>query len=111
MNVRVSLLQQTLEAIEAGIASQRASLGSLLVQASETELAGGVVKPKQAETIRQLHREIGKQQQSLVLKQAELVDADRNLEFLLQRFRELKAEPVAPDSVPSEAPADATPTG
>lgn len=117
MNVRVSLLQQTLEAIEAGIASQRASLSALLVQASETELAGGVVKPKQADTIRQLHREIGKQQQMLVIKRTELVDADRNLEDLLRRYRELKSDPAAAAAVPASAvpaetsPADVAPAG
>lgn len=113
---RVTLLQQTLDAIEAGIASQRASLAALLVQASEAELGGSKVKPKQVDTIRQLHREIGKQQQMLIVKQAELVDADSEMDYLLQRFRELKAaaadtgvaSPVdgAPAEAPTETPAE-----
>jgi hypothetical protein len=92
MNLRVTLLQQTLDAIEAGIASQRASLSALLLQATETELEGGRVKPKQVASIRELHREIGKQQQMLVVKRGELGDVDSELEHLLERFRELRAE-------------------
>ena len=100
---KVTMLQQTLEAIEAAIASQRTSLTALLLQASENELAGKAVKPAQAETIVQLHREIGKQQQMLIVKQAELVDADRQLAYLLERFRELKRG-TAPGADPAEAP-------
>ncbi len=119
VQVRVELLQQTLEAIEAGIASQRASLSALLIQASETELAGAKVRPAQADTIRQLHREIGKQQQMLIVKQAELQDVDAELEHLLRRFREIKAGNAPPEATPAPAeavpadaaPADATPTG
>jgi hypothetical protein len=128
MNLRVTLLQQTLDAVEAGIASQRASLSALLLQATETELGGGKVNAKQVASIRELHREIGKQQQMLVMKRAELGDVDTELEQLLVRFRELRAErdgnsaptpadgePAAEDA-PAGAPADDaggedTPTG
>ena len=110
---KVTMLQQTLEAIEAAIASQRTSLTALLLQASEAELAGKAVKPAQAQTIVQLHREIGKQQQNLIVKQAELVDADRQLAYLLERFRELKgvdapatAPAAAPEADAADAPAD-----
>jgi len=102
--VRTSLLQQTLDAIEAGIASQRASLSALLSDASDAELAGRSVNARQASTIRELHSEMAKQQQMLVLKQGELVDLDQELLHLVNRFREIKGI----ESTPAEA---GTPTG
>ena len=110
-DTKVTMLQQTLEAIEAAISSQRSSLTALLLQASENELAGKAVNAAQAQTIVQLHREIGKQQQMLIVKQAELVDADRQLAHLLERFRELKRGD-APGATPAptpEADAEGTP--
>jgi vacuolar-type H+-ATPase subunit H len=102
--VRTSLLQQTLDAIEAGIASQRASLAALLSDASDAELAGKPVNVRQASTIRELHAEMAKQQQMLVLKQGELVDLDQELLHLINRFREIKGL--------GDAPAESgTPTG
>ena len=68
------------------------------------ELAGKAVNAAQAQTIVQLHREIGKQQQMLIVKQAELVDADRQLAHLLERFRELKRGD-APGDTPAPTPA------
>ncbi len=112
--VRIELMQQTLDAIEAGIGSQRASLTGLLAQASEAELAGTPVMSKQVATIRELHSEMIKQQQMLVLKQGELLDLDKELARLIERFRELKApkpaEPVTPAAPAAEAEA-AAPTG
>ncbi len=102
---RTSLLQQTLAAIEAAIAGQRASLSALLAQASEAELAGQPVMSKQAATILDLHREIGKQQQMLIVKQAELVALDKDLETLVLRFRELRGTtPAAPAATPPSTP-------
>lgn len=109
--IRTELLQQTLDAIEAGIGSQRASLASLLADASEAELAGNPVNPKQAGSIRELHTEMAKQQQMLVLKQGELVDLDKELVRLVERFREMKGEAsgAAPTAAPAPAPADQAP--
>ena len=90
--VRVSMLKQTLEAVEAGISSQRDSLASLLSNASDAELAGRPVNVKQAETIRQLHADLARQQQVLIVKQAELVELDAELETMVERYRELKKE-------------------
>jgi hypothetical protein len=104
--VRLELMQQTLDAIEAGIGSQRASLTGLLAQASEAELAGTPVNAKQVATIRELHSEMVKQQQMLVLKQGELLDLDKELARLIERFRELKAPQPAPAPAPA-APAEA----
>ncbi|GAB2665221.1 DUF4124 domain-containing protein [Arenimonas aestuarii] len=111
--VRVTLMQENLNAIEAGIGSQRNSLTSLLADASEAELAGQPVNAKQAATIRELRQEMTKQQNMLVLKQAELMKLDEDLEYLVQRFRELKGgdeTPSAPAAAPSQ-PAEETPTG
>ena len=115
--VRVELMQQTLDAIEAGIASQRASLSSLLAQASEAELSGATVGAKQRNSIRDLHTEMVKQQQMLVLKQGELEDLDAELVRLVERFREIKGlnpgtatpAPPAPEAVTKAA--EETPTG
>lgn len=110
--IRVELMQQTLDAIEAGIGSQRASLTGLLAQASEAELAGRPVNAKQTGTIRELHSEMIKQQQMLVLKQGELEDLDAELARLVDRFREIKGQ--KPGAAPTPAPdadAEQTPTG
>lgn len=107
--IRTELLQQTLDAIEAGIGSQRASLASLLADASEAELAGKPVNAKQASSIRELHREMAKQQQMLVLKQGELVDLDKELVRLVERFREIKGASATPAPAPAPAPAGQAP--
>lgn len=108
-NNRIDLVKQTLEAIEAGIASQRASLSSLLAEASENELAGRAVTAKQAADIRALHDEMVRQQQMLVLKQGELGELDDELARLVERFREIKgagtATPPAGDAADAAAPA------
>jgi uncharacterized coiled-coil protein SlyX len=115
--VRVELMQQTLDAIEAGIASQRASLSGLLAQAAEAELAGTAVGSKQRVAISELHTEMVKQQQMLVLKQGELEDLDAELARLVKRFRDIKgpsaaAEPATPTpETAAPATADETPTG
>lgn len=110
--VRVELMQQTLDAIEAGIGSQRASLSGLLTQASEAELAGRPVNIKQTATIRELHSEMIKQQQMLVLKQGELEDLDKELVRLVERFREIKdPKPASPAPEPASAATAEAPTG
>ncbi|WP_374603370.1 DUF4124 domain-containing protein [Arenimonas sp.] len=111
--VRVTLMQENLNAIEAGIGSQRNSLTSLLADASEAELAGRPVNAKQAATIRELREEMAKQQNMLVIKQAELIKLDQELEHLVKRFHELKGdgEPSPAPAPPATAPAGETPTG
>ena len=105
--IRTELLQQTLDAIEAGIGSQRASLASLLADASEAELAGKPVNARQASSILELHVEMAKQQQILVLKQGELVDLDNELARLVERFRVIKGAGATP--APATAPAGQAP--
>lgn len=109
--VRVTLMQENLNAIEAGIGSQRNSLTSLLADASEAELAGRPVNAKQAATIRELRQEMSKQQNMLVVKQAELMKLDQELEYLVQRFHELKGEAETPATPEAAAPAGEDPTG
>lgn len=94
---RIDLVKQTLEAIEAGIASQRASLASMLADAAESELAGRAVPAKQATDIRGLHEEMVRQQRMLVLKQGELAELDQELLRLVERFREIKGATNAPN--------------
>lgn len=105
--IRTELLQQTLDAIEAGIGSQRASLARLLADASEAELAGKAVNARQASSILELHVEMAKQQQIMVLKQGELVALDQDLERLVERFGDIKGA----GREPSPAPASDPPTG
>lgn len=89
--MRVTLMQENLNAIEAGIGSQRVSLTGLLAEAAEAELAGNAVNAKQAAAIREIHAEMVKQQNMLIVKQAELMKLDEELEHLVRRFHELKA--------------------
>ncbi|GAB2500620.1 DUF4124 domain-containing protein [Arenimonas alkanexedens] len=104
---RIDLLKQTLEAIEAGIASQRASLSSLLAEAAENELAGKPIHVKQAANVRSLHDEMVRQQQMLVLKQGELVELDEELLRLVERFRTIKggnSRPAMGDNAEAASP-------
>ncbi len=108
---RIELKKQNIEAIEAGLAGQRAALASLLAEASEAELAGRAVDERQARTIRELHVEMGRQQQMLIVREAELGNLGKDMERLVRRFRELKdpqaaaqaapAAPAAPEQAPS----------
>ena len=106
--MRVTLMQENLNAIEAGIGSQRTSLAGLLAEAAEAELAGKPVGRKQADAIREIHAEMAKQQNMLVVKQAELMRLDDELEHLVQRFHELKGGGDAPAEGTA---AGETPTG
>jgi len=109
---RIDLLKQTLEAIEAGIASQRASLSSMLADAAENELAGKPIHARQAGAVRGLHDEMVRQQQMLVLKQGELVELDAELARLVERFRTLKTGKPGTLPAPAGGPAEAeTPAG
>lgn len=108
---RASMLQQNLDAIEAGIGSQRASLASLLAEAAEAELAGRPVNHKQATSIVELHTEMTKQQQMLVLKQGELVELDHKLAVLVERFRELKKAKPGQAGAAEATPEPSPPTG
>lgn len=101
---RVELLKQTVEAIEAGIGGQRTSLASLLAEASEAELAGRTITPKQSRAITELHREMGRQQQMLIVREAELQQLDRDLERMVERFRELKQREAGPAPTDAAAP-------
>lgn len=107
--MRVTLMQENLNAIEAGIGSQRTSLAGLLAEAAEAELAGQPVGRKQADAIREIHAEMVKQQNMLVVKQAELMQLDRELEHLVRRFHELKNP--GGEAPAAEAPAGETPAG
>lgn len=112
--MRVTLMQENLNAIEAGIGSQRNSLTSLLAEASEAELGGKAVNARQAATIRELHLEMAKQQNMLVVKQAELMKLDEELEYLVKRFHELREGMPGTPPAPAEAaeePAGDAPTG
>lgn len=105
--MRVTLMQENLNAIEAGIGSQRTSLTSLLAEASEAELAGKAVNARQAATIRELHQEMAKQQNMLVVKQAELMRLDQELEYLVKRFHELRGGTTKPADGEAAGPAPA----
>lgn len=109
--VRVTLMQENLNAIEASLGSQRSSLTSLLAEASEAELQGRPVNAMQAATIRELREEMAKQQNMLVLKQAELIRLDQELEHLVQRFHTLKGEDDKPATPEAKPQAGETPTG
>ncbi|MBW8367943.1 MAG: DUF4124 domain-containing protein [Arenimonas sp.] len=98
--IRTELLQQTLDAIEAGIGSQRASLASQLADASEAELAGRRINARQASSILALHVEMAKQQEILVIKQGELVALDQDLVRLVERFSDIKGAGKAPAPTP-----------
>lgn len=92
-NDRIEMKRQNIEAIEAGLAGQRAALSALLGEASEAELAGQPVAVRHAKAILELHVEMGRQQQMLIVREAELATLGTERERLAKRLRELKGTP------------------
>ena len=92
-NDRIEMKRQNIEAIEAGLAGQRSALASLLGEASEAELAGKPVAVRHAKAILELHVEMGRQQQMLIVRESELATLGTERERLAKRFREIKGLP------------------
>lgn len=101
---RLMLVEESVKSAQVGIDSQRGSLTSLLAHATDRELAGQAVDKRTLENIGEAHRQLGEQKIVLQRREAERAALQHELDTLLARYRELKANP------PSEDGAEAAPT-
>ena len=103
---RTELLDETLKASALGLSNLRLSLLSLLRQAGDKELAGEAVPKRLADSIRNQHDELLRQQQILAVQQKNRATLDVELNDAVARYRALK-RPAGETSPAAEAP----PTG
>lgn len=90
-NARITLLDETVKASGLGVTGMRQSLLNLLRRAGDVELAGKSVPKPMADTIRNQHAQLMRQQALLVRQQADRAAIDTELAAALDRYRELKS--------------------
>ena len=105
---RTELLDETLKASSLGVSNLRLSLLALLRQASDKELAGEHVPKPLANSIRDQHDELLRQQQILAAQRLDRAALDSDLQDALLRYRALKAPPGAAAAKPDAQQAAAT---
>ena len=98
---RTALLDETLKASKLGLSNLRLSLLALLRQAGDKELGGEPVIKPLADSIREQHGELLRQQQILLTQQQDRATLEHELQDSLRRYRDLKR---------ADAPASATAT-
>ena len=103
---RTELLDETLKASTLGLSNLRLSLLSLLRQAGDKELGDEPVPKRLADTIRNQHGELLRQQQILAVQRKDRAELDAELNDAVARYRALKAPPGA-----LPATSDAPPAG
>ena len=88
---RQTVIDETLQSLEAAIDSQRGSLHQQLGVAGDAELAGRSVPQRTLEVIAQLREELQKQEQARIARAAEKQVLDEELDRLVELFRERQA--------------------
>lgn len=88
---RQSVIDETLDSLEAAISAQRGSLHQQLGVAGDAELAGRPVAERTAAVILELRQELQKQEQARVERAAERQVLGEELERLVVLFRERQA--------------------
>lgn len=104
---RTELLDETLKASTLGLSNLRLSLLSLLRQAGDRELAGEPVPKRLADSIRNQHDELLRQQQILAVQRKDRAALDAELDDAVARYRALKAPVADTPSAPAPTPAPA----
>lgn len=102
---RIDLLDETVKASRLGVASLRQSLLGLLRRAGEQELDDKPVSPAAAGNITSQHAELRRRERILAQQLVERAELDKELERVLERYRELKHPATA------RAATTATPSG
>ena len=100
---RTVLLDETLKASKLGLSNLRLSLLALLRQAGDKELGGEPVIKPLADSIREQHGELLRQQQILITQQQDRATLEHELQDSLRRYRELKRAdtPASPTAQPT----------
>lgn len=106
---RTDLADETIKASLLGVSNLRLSLISLLQQASDKELANAPVPPKLSNDIRSQHAELLRQQQILATQRADRAALESDMQDTLRRYRETRQAQSGAETVPTPAPAPATP--
>jgi hypothetical protein len=106
---RTELLDESLKASAMGLSNLRLSLLSLLRQAGDRELAGEPVPKPLADSIRNQHDELLRQQQILAEQRKDRAALDAELNEAVARYRILKAPANEAASTATPAPAAAPP--
>lgn len=88
---RLVLVEESVKSAQVGIDSQRGSLTSLLAHATDRELAAQPVDARTLENISEAHRQLAEQNQVLARREGERRALQGELDTLLARYRELKA--------------------
>lgn len=88
---RVALQTETLKSIRVGMESQQQSLSSLLIDASNHELAGKPVPPKLASSITTTRNQVIAQQESLTLHEAQSMSLRQENAAMIAHYRSLRA--------------------
>lgn len=106
---RLMLVGESVKSAQVGIDSQRGSLTSLLAHATDRELAGQAVDARTLTNLGEAHRQLGEQRDVLQRREAERSALQDELDTLLARYRELKANPprdpeAAAPSMPEPKP-------
>jgi hypothetical protein len=81
-------IDETLDSLEAALASQRGSLHQQLAVAGDAELAGRPIAANTLETIVALRRELANQEQARIERAAEKQVLNEEMERLVELFRE-----------------------
>ena len=87
---RIDLLDETVKASRLGVASLRQSLLGLLRRAGEQELDDKPVSPAAAGNITSQHAELRRRERILAQQLVEQAELDKELDRVLERYRELK---------------------
>lgn len=101
-DTRINVLKQALESTDAGLKSLRATIATVLVQASEAELNNRPVDEKRANTVRDLHIQMLSQKTAQAKRQADILTLDAEFQRMLTRFQDLR-EPSATPGIDSPA--------
>lgn len=88
---RQTVIDETLESLEAALDAQRDSLRQQLSVAGDAELAGKPVPPRTLDVITELRSELRKQEQSRLERAAEKQVLQEEMERLVALFRERQA--------------------
>ena len=101
---RTLLLDETLKASKLGLSNLRLSLLALLRQAGDKELGGDLVIKPLADSIREQHGELLRQQQILITQQQDRATLEDELQDSLRRYRDLKRADAPPAATATPAP-------
>lgn len=101
---RITLQTETLKSTRIGMGSQQQSLSSMLIEASNRELAGRPVTPQLANSIQSIHKQVVDMQALLIRQEAQSVSLHQESAAMIAHYRALRTAADALQTAPSDAP-------